>query len=161
MSANIFEDELEDSFDRDGFRHRGTEVGRRAGTERLGASLYELDPEQASCPYHWHAGNEELLMVLSGTVALRTPDGTREVGAGEVVAFPRGERGAHQLTARGDQPARFLMLSELNSPDICVYPDSDKVGVRHYTPGDDEADIRLNFRASDAVDYWDGEEPPR
>ena len=73
MSANIFEPELEETFDRDGFRHRGSEIGRRAGTERLGASLYELEPGQANCPYHWHAANEELLLVLSGTLAVRTP----------------------------------------------------------------------------------------
>ena len=57
--------------------------------------------------------------MLSGTLAVRTPEGTREAVAGEVVAFRRGERGAHQLIARGDEPARFLMLSERNSPDIC------------------------------------------
>ena len=153
MSANVFEPELEESFDREGFRHRGTEIGRRAGTRRLGASLYELDPGQSSCPFHWHAANEELLLVLSGTLAVRTPKGTREAVAGEVVAFARGEDGAHQLVARGEEPARFLMLSEMNAPDICVYPDSGKVGVRN--PG-----LRLNFRQADAVDYWDGEEPP-
>jgi uncharacterized cupin superfamily protein len=154
MSANVFASELEESFDREGFRHRGTEIGRRAGTARLGASLYELEPDQANCPYHWHAANEELLLVLSGTIAVRTPDGTFEAGPGEVVAFPRGERGAHQLVARGDAPARFLMLSELRRPDICVYPDSGKVGVRN-------AGLRLNFRTEDAVDYWDGEDQPQ
>jgi uncharacterized cupin superfamily protein len=154
MSANVFEPELDGELERDGFRHRGAEIGKQAGTQRLGASLYELEPGQANCPYHWHAANEELLLVLSGTLAVRTPEGERQAVAGDVVAFGRGERGAHQLVAQGDEPARFLMLSERNSPDVTVYPDSDKVGVR--VPG-----LRLNFRAADAVDYWDGEEPPR
>ena len=43
-----------------------------------------------------------------------TPDGTRELAPGEVVAFPRGERGAHQLINDGDEPARFLVFSEMN-----------------------------------------------
>jgi uncharacterized cupin superfamily protein len=154
MSPSIFEPDLDDEVDHDGFSHRGEETGKRAGTERLGASLYELEPGQANCPYHWHAANEELLLVVSGTVEVRTPAGAREVGAGEVVAFPRGDGGAHQVIARGDAPARFLMLSERRFPDVTVYPDSDKIGVRH--PG-----MRLNFRAGDAVDYWDGEEAPR
>ncbi len=68
--------------------------------------------------------NEEALLVLEGTVTVREPGGTREVGAGEVVAFPRGERGAHQLYNRGGEPARFIVLSEMNWPDPCVYPDS-------------------------------------
>jgi len=154
MSANLFDDELEEGFDREGFRHRGAAIGEQAGTSRIGASLYEVEPGQATCPYHWHAGNEEMLLVLSGTLAVRTPEGEREVDAGEVIAFPRGERGGHQLIARGDQPARFLMVSELNRPDIVVYPDSGKVGVR-------AEGLRFNFRTADAVDYFDGEEPPR
>ena len=159
MNPNIFEPELDEDFDRDGFRHRGEETGKRAGTERLGASLYELEPGQANCPYHWHAAEEELLLVLSGTVAVRTPEGTREAGAGEVVAFRRGAGGAHQLIASGDEPARFLMLSERRSPDICVYPDSNKIGARNRV--EDASGIRFNFRAGDAVDYFDGEEAPR
>ena len=154
MTANVFEPELEEGFEREGFRHRGAEIGRQAGTGQLGASLYEVEPGQATCPYHWHAGNEELLLVVSGTIVVRTPDGEREAAAGEVVAFPRGERGAHQLIGRGDESARFLMLSEKNEPDVVVYPDSGKVGVR-------AGSLRPNLRIADAVDYFDGEEPPR
>jgi uncharacterized cupin superfamily protein len=150
---NIWDDEWGEQ--QEDWSGGGGKAKRLVGSgPRLGASLYELEPNQANCPYHWHAANEELLLVLSGTVAIRTPDGTHEAGPGEVVAFPRGERGAHQLIARGDGPARFLMLSELRRPDICVYPDSGKVGVRN--PG-----LRLNFRTEDAVDYWDGEDQPQ
>ena len=46
------------------------------------------------------------------------------------------------------------MLSTLIFPEIPVYPDSDKIGTRPVEVG--EAD-RLNFRRSEAVDYWDGE----
>ena len=102
---------------------RRARSGERAGTERLGASLYELEPGKANCPVSLARGER-------GTAArarrhasrVRTPEGTREAGAGEVVAFPRGERGAHQLIARGDEPARFLMMSERSSPDICRLP---------------------------------------
>ena len=46
-----------------------------------------------------------------------------------MVAFPVGERGAHQLANRTDEPVRLLMVSEMRSPEIAVYPDSGKVGV--------------------------------
>ena len=76
MSANVFEPELEEIVrPRRVPPPRGARSGSRAGTERLGASLYELEPGQANCPYHWHAANEELLLVLSGTLAVRTPGG--------------------------------------------------------------------------------------
>jgi uncharacterized cupin superfamily protein len=38
-------------------------------------------------PYHIHNGNEGLLLVLSGTPQLRTPDGVRTLEAGAMVAF--------------------------------------------------------------------------
>ena len=40
--------------------------------------------------------------------------GRARLEPGEVVAFPRGERGAHQVLNRGDEPARFLVVSEMN-----------------------------------------------
>ena len=99
-----------------------------------------------------------MLLVLSGT-SLAHAAGQARGGAGEVVAFPRGERGAHQMIHRGDEPARFLMLSEMQRPEIAVYPDSDKVGGVSGPRA--PAGHDLNFRDGDAVDYWDGEEPPR
>lgn len=158
---SVLEPLFDYELDREGFRCRAASIGAQAGAERLGASLYEVEPGQASCPYHWHAANEELLLMLDGRVELRTPDGVREIGAGEVVAFPLGERGAHQLVNGSDRTARFLIVSEMNYPEVCGYPDSGKVGVRERHPDSDGEGLRLNLRIADAVDYWDGEAPPR
>jgi uncharacterized cupin superfamily protein len=152
---NILDPELDESSDRDGFRHRASRVAERAGSQRLGATLYELPPGQRTFPYHWHTANEEMLIVLRGTVWLRDPDGWRELPEGSVVAFPRGERGAHQLRNDGSAPVRFLMVSELRSPEVIVYPDSGKVGARDWVATDG---LRLNWRRDDAVGYWEGEE---
>ena len=143
-----------------GFTLKGITLGDRAGAEKLGASLYELPPGQAICPYHWHAANEELMLVVSGPVELRDREGWRTVATGDVVAFTPGEEGAHQVRNAADAtgPARVIIFSEKRRPDIPVYPDSDKVGVREGAPGG--PGIRLNFRVADAVDYWDGERPP-
>jgi uncharacterized cupin superfamily protein len=158
---NVFEPEFDErSSDRQGFAYLGTQVGMHAGTERLGASLYELGPGNSMFPYHYHLANEELLVVLRGTPHLRTPSGWRQLEEGEVVAFPRGERGAHQLVNRTDDDVRLLMISEMRSPDIPVYPDSGKVGVREHAPGSGREGLRLNFRTEDGRDYWDGEHPP-
>jgi uncharacterized cupin superfamily protein len=72
---------------------RGTRVGAAAGARELGCTLYELDPKAQAAPYHMHHGNEELLIVLDGALVLRTPDGTREVTKGAVVAFRPGSDG--------------------------------------------------------------------
>jgi uncharacterized cupin superfamily protein len=155
--ANIYEPRMDDGLGREGFRHRGATLGDQAGCERLGMSIYEVEPGQASAPFHWHVGNEEALLTLSGRIELRGPDGARELEPGEVVAFPRGDRGAHRLTNIGDEPARFLMLSEMNYPEIVVYPDSGKVGIRDRHPASAGKAMRLSFVVDDAVDYWQGE----
>ncbi len=159
--ANVFDPDLEPGADDPpGYRTLGAQVAAEAGTERLGASLYELPPGQSICPYHWHAANEELLIVLRGRPTLRTPDGERELAEGEVVAFPRGERGAHKVTNRTDAPVRVLIVSEMNEPEIAVYPDSGKLMAREQASGTPATGVRAIFRRDDAVDYWDGEIAP-
>jgi uncharacterized cupin superfamily protein len=75
-----------------------------------------------------------------------------------VVAFPTGESGAHQLINRGGSPTRLLIVSEMNGPDVVVYPDSGKVAAREQPPGSRESGLHLTFREVDAVDYFEGEE---
>ena len=107
---------------------RAFRVAERAGAEYLGASVYELQPGEEMV-FHYHVQREELLIVLDGRLTLRSADGWEELPQGEVVAFPRGERGAHGYRNNGDEPVRALMISELNAPNISVYPDTDQIGV--------------------------------
>ena len=157
---NVHEPEFDASSEREGFRYRRARLGRQAGAERLGASLYELSPGQSAWPYHAHLANEELLIVLRGRPSLRAPEGWRELDEGEVVAFPRGERGAHQLLNRHDEPVRILMVSEMNAPEVALYPDSGKIAAFGRAPGSAGEGIEVSFRTEDGVDYWEGESPP-
>jgi uncharacterized cupin superfamily protein len=160
VTVNFIDGVLDEEATTPGFALRGITLGHRAGAEKLGASLYELPPGQAICPYHWHAANEELMVVLDGPVELRDREGWRTVPTGEVVAFPRGEDGAHQVrnAAAASTPARVIVFSEKRLPEMVAYPDSEKLRVREGSPG--SPGIGLNFRIADAVDYWDGERPP-
>jgi uncharacterized cupin superfamily protein len=160
-SPNVHRPELDEQGEVDGFRWRGESLAVKAGSEHLGASLYDIPPGEATFPYHYHLANEELLIVLRGHPHLRTPDGWRQLEEGEVVAFPRGERGAHQIVNRSSEEVRLLMISEMRSPEIAGYPDSGKIGVREHAPGSGREGLRLNFRADDARDYWDGERAPQ
>jgi uncharacterized cupin superfamily protein len=160
VQANVFDPDFEEH-GVPGFSGRRARVGRQAGGQRLGASVYEVPPGQATWPYHWHTANEELLIVLSGKPSLRTPEGWRELAAGEVVAFPVGEKGAHQLVNRSEEPARVLLVSEMNAPEVSVYPDSGKLAAFDTAPGSADEGLEGIFRLDDAIDYWEGEEPPR
>jgi uncharacterized cupin superfamily protein len=155
---NIDDPEFDELRGQSGFRVRRARIGYQSGSERLGASLWELPPGEAAYPYHFHLGEEELLVVLKGTAALRTPDGWRDLAQGDVVSFLRGEDGAHQLVNRTDAPVRFLAISTNGDPDLVVYPDSNKLGAVERRPTG--GGIRKWFRLDDAVDYYDGEQPP-
>jgi uncharacterized cupin superfamily protein len=126
-------------------------VGVRLGGEKVGATLYELQPGMKSFPYHWHHGLEEMLIVLEGRPTLRTPRGERQLEPGDVVSFPTTPDGAHKLWNDSDEPVRYLMLSTAADFDVVHYPDSDKVGIR-------TDDFRLLVRPESGVDYMDGEE---
>ncbi len=56
---------------------RAARVGAQAGAERLGATLYEIDPGGVGSPFHIHHANEEMIIVLAGRPTLRTSEGTR------------------------------------------------------------------------------------
>ncbi|HEX4010281.1 MAG TPA: cupin domain-containing protein [Solirubrobacteraceae bacterium] len=150
---NVLTGELAVHQDRCGYAWRGQRGAARDGGLRwLGASVYELPADQWTFPYHYHHGVEEWLYVVAGSPTPRDPDGERPLGPGDLVCFPSGPDGAHAV--RG--PGRLVMFSGVPAAgvaSISVYPDSDKLGVR--PPGD--GPDRLDFRRSDAVDYWAGE----
>jgi uncharacterized cupin superfamily protein len=158
--ANAFEPDFDTEEDDPGFSYRRARLGRQAGARRLGASLYEIPPGQATFPYHAHSANEEMLIVLGGRPSLRTPEGWRELDEGEVVAFPVGPDGAHQVMNRTGEPARLLVISEMNAPEVSFYPDSDKILAGTRPPGGKGEGLFDSFRLSDAVDYFEGESPP-
>jgi uncharacterized cupin superfamily protein len=106
---------------------RGTRLGPGAGSKELGCSLFELDPGGQATPYHMHHGNEELLVVLDGELELRTPEGTRPVSKGAVVAFPAGRSGAHRLRNVSNSPARYVLISTMRFPEVAEQLDTGTV----------------------------------
>ncbi len=156
---NIFEPEFDQQRDHPGFRAQRARVGWQLATERLGASIWEIEPGEAAYPFHYHLAEEELLVVLMGRPSVRTDDDTwRQLEPGELLSFPRGRDGGHQLANWGDVAARFLAVSTSGTPDLVVYPDSGKLGANERLA--DRDGLYKIFRMADAVDYHDGERPP-
>ena len=156
--SNIYEPHFDEPREHPGFECRRARIGRQIGSERLGASVWELPSGEAAYPYHFHLAEEELLFVLAGRPSLRSPEGWRELEPGEAVPFLVGPAGAHQLVNRTDEAVRLLVVSTSGVPEICIYPDSDKLGV--YDRSREEGGLRALFRRRDAVDYYEGETAP-
>jgi uncharacterized cupin superfamily protein len=141
-----------DSADPAGFRSGMARFGGDLDAKESGATLYELKPGEAVCPYHYEYGEEEWALVIEGTPSVRTPNGTEKLDPLDLVFFPKGPDGAHQIRNDAEATARILMWSTVVLPTASVYPDSGKVGVWTGNPADD-----VMVRRDSAVDYFDGE----
>lgn len=158
---NVFADEWDQEADRPGFRWKRMRLARRLGGELLGGSVYELPPGEKSFPYHYHHANEELLIVLAGSVVLRTPSGLHHLGPGDAELFKTGSKGAHQVINESDEPARFIMMSTMVQPEIAEYPDSGNVGLFSESPGGKGEPRLYKFLDGEAErDYFYGEPIP-
>ena len=130
----------------------GSRIAPEVGSKDTGASLYELPPGQALCPYHYEYGEEEWALVIAGRPTVRTPEGSEQLDPFEVVFFPTGPAGAHQIRNDTDQPVRILLFSNVVYPTATAYPDSDKVGIWTANSDDD-----MLVKRSSRVEYFDGE----
>jgi uncharacterized cupin superfamily protein len=120
-----------------GDRGRAARVASKLGASRLGMSVYDLPPGEAIGPYHFEWTDEEWLIVLAGKVAVRSPAGEQALAPGDVVCFPTGPDGAHQVRNASDVDARVAIVSTQNEFGIVEYPEDNKVGIwaggAHYT----------------------------
>ena len=143
---NLRDGALDGEEEKPGYRNRRTQVGAALRAELLGATIYETPPGEKLWPYHWELGCEEFVIVVSGTPTLRTPDGERVLAPGDIVGFPEGEAGAHQLRNGSDAPFRVLIGSTKSLLYLAGYPDSGKLNISG----------RM-VRDNPELDYWDGE----
>jgi uncharacterized cupin superfamily protein len=128
------------------------DVAAALGSAETAMFVYDLEPGTSSSPYHYEYA-EEWLLVVAGSVVVRTPDGEHSLETGDLVRFPAGADGAHKVSNRSDIPARTVLFSSARVPAVSVYPDSDKIGV---WPGAD-ADS-LIFERTTNVPWSHGEE---
>jgi uncharacterized cupin superfamily protein len=103
------------------------DIGGLLGSADTAMYLYDVKPGGAF-PYHYEYV-EEWLLVLDGAVAVRTPGGERALQRGDLVRYPPGPEGAHQIANRSDTTARVLLFSRAAVPAVSVYPDTDTIGV--------------------------------
>ncbi len=134
-----------------GYHQREAPLRELLGGIMLGMSVYDLDPGEKTYPYHYELAEEEWLLAIAGAPTLREPEGERTLRPGDVVCFPAGPEGAHQVRNDTAEPARVAIFSTVaSSPTGTVYPDSGKFQVRG--PG-----FRARQRLGPELDYWDGE----
>ena len=86
-------------------------LARASGLTELGVSLVRLEPGAWSSQRHWHEGEDEFLVMLSGAAVLIDDDGEHDLASGDCVAFPKGERNGHHVVNRSEADCTFLCMS--------------------------------------------------
>jgi uncharacterized cupin superfamily protein len=117
-------------------------------------ALVRIPKGKTLCPYHAHAAESELYLIISGRGSIRDRDGITEVGPGDAFLFQPGE--AHQLTNAGEEDFVYYVIADNPRSggiggDSCYYPDSGKWAV--LKEGTEEVIVK-----GTETDYFDGEE---
>jgi uncharacterized cupin superfamily protein len=82
-----------------------------SGLTQLGASHVVLKPGAWSSQRHWHEGEDELVIMLSGEAVLVEDDGEITVRPGDVLAWAAGVKNGHHLINRSDADCSFIAIS--------------------------------------------------
>ena len=82
-----------------------------SGLTTFGASHVVLKPGAWSSQRHWHEGEDELLVMLSGEAVLVEDTGRTLLRPGDVCAWPKGVRDGHHLINESAEDCCFLCIS--------------------------------------------------
>jgi len=81
------------------------------GLTEFGASHVVLKPGAWSSQRHWHDGEDEFLVMLSGEAVLVEDDGPTLLRAGDVCAWPKGIENGHHLRNESAADCCFVVVS--------------------------------------------------
>lgn len=101
-----------------------------SGIGDFGFSHVTLEPGAWSSQRHWHAGEDEFVVMLAGEAVLVEDGGETRMRPGDIAAFPKGSGDGHVLQNRGDAPCVFVAVGK-PADSACHYPDIDM----HLFPG--------------------------
>jgi uncharacterized cupin superfamily protein len=74
---------------------------------------------------HWHAAEDEFVMVTEGECTLILDAGETVMRPGDCAAFPAGVADGHHFVNRSARPARFLVVGTKAAREVATYSDVD------------------------------------
>jgi uncharacterized cupin superfamily protein len=95
-----------------------------SGISDFGASHVVLKPSAWSSQRHWHEGEDELVVMLSGQAVLIDDSGRTPMRPGDVAAFPKNDGNGHVLVNESEADCVFVAIGRPSATD-CHYPDID------------------------------------
>jgi len=128
------------------------EVTKSSNENQCLVSIYEIPPQKANYPYHYHLKNEEVFYIISGEGILETPEGNITILAGDTIVCPASEGTAHRIVNSSyTERLVYFECDTDNSPDVIGYPNSDKIGIAI------KGKPNKLYKNNTVVGYYDGE----
>ena len=81
------------------------------GLTEFGVSHVVLKPGAWSSQRHWHDGEDEFLVMLSGEAVLVEDDGRTTLRPGDCCAWPKGSINGHHLINESGEECSFICMS--------------------------------------------------
>ncbi len=100
-------------------------VGQAGGLTQFGANIVTLPAGALSSLRHWHEQQDEILIVLSGTLTLIDDSGETPLKPGDVCTFPAGEANGHQIVNNSDVDGSFFVVGTHTDRETAWYSDID------------------------------------
>jgi uncharacterized cupin superfamily protein len=122
------------------------DTGMWGGGHPFDLELTRIPPGKTNWPYHAHAAQWEMYIVLSGRGQARTPEGKVEIGPGDCLIHPPGE--PHQIQNTGTEDLVYYVIADNPPVEITNYPESGKWSTKP---------VRKIFEMTD-VEYYKDEE---
>ena len=100
-------------------------IGDAVGLTQFGVNLVRLPPGAASSHRHWHAREDEFVLVTEGELVLEEDDGETVLRVGDAAGFPVGRAVGHRLVNRSDADAAYLEVGTRSTDDVSTYTVAD------------------------------------
>ena len=113
-------------------------LGPASGLTHFGVSHVVLEPGAWSSHRHWHIGEDEFLVMISGEGTLVDDTGEHILRPGDCAAFPKNDGNGHHIQNRSDRDCAFIVVGGGTSE------------------GGDYSDIDMRFTAEGGYVHKDG-----
>ena len=100
------------------------DVSGAGGATDWNANHVVLPPGAWSSQRHWHAGEDEIVVMLAGEAVLVDDDGRHPMRTGEIAVFPKGDGNGHHFINESDAECVLLALG-MPEASLVTYPDID------------------------------------
>ena len=107
--------------------YRAELISDSAGLTQFGAFIEELPPGSSSSHPHWHAEEDEMVLILSGSITLIENHVETTLHPGDAACWKAGDPTSHCMENRSDAPVRYVVIGTRARSDTVTYPQMDRV----------------------------------